>query len=188
MQKILLCRETATWCKTKTCYIMNYKPKRGAEMENENVIKSHEYGVRGAEKLNAQDYIGALEDFNKAIELNSENHSAYNDRGIAKESLKNYQGAIEDYNKAIELGQNIPSYYHNRALYKMDIINDYQSAIEDFNKAIELDPNDANYYVCRGQALMECAGVDFHKALKMEPNNEEAIFFAGLIDEMHGVV
>jgi hypothetical protein len=33
---------------------------------------------------------------------------------------------------------------------------------------------------------LECAGDDFHKALKMEPNNEEAIFFAGLIDDMHG--
>ena len=91
---------------------------------------------------------------------------------------------IEDSTKAIELGQNA-QFYKERGWAKLDL-RMFQSAVEDFNKAIELNPNDPDYYVGRGQAMLECAGEDFHKALNIDPTNEEAIFFAGLIDDMHG--
>ena len=73
----------------------------------------------------------------------------------------------------------------NRGLSK-ESLKKCDDAIEDFGKAIELNPDDANYYIGRGQAMLECAGDNFHKALKIDPTNGEAIFFAGLIDDMHG--
>ena len=46
---------------------------------------------------------GALDDYNKAIEINPQYAKAFNNRGIAKHDLGDKQGALEDYNKAIEL-------------------------------------------------------------------------------------
>jgi len=44
----------------------------------------------------------AVVDFNRAIELNSNNADAYEQRGVAKSHLKDTNGALSDFNKAIE--------------------------------------------------------------------------------------
>ena len=49
------------------------------------------------------DLDGALEDYNKTIELNPEYVDAYLNRGCLKRELKDYKGALEDFNKALEL-------------------------------------------------------------------------------------
>jgi len=56
-----------------------------------------------------KDYHGAIQDFNKVIELNPNYALAYFYRGTAKSDLEDYHGAIKDYNKAIEL---YPKYAH----------------------------------------------------------------------------
>ena len=50
------------------------------------------------EKQNASDFLGAVSDYNKAIEINPNNSSAYNNRGTAKYKLGDNLGAISDYN------------------------------------------------------------------------------------------
>lgn len=60
----------------------------------------------GNSKLQLKDYIGAIADYSKAIELKPDNADAYYNRGNSKILLKDYNGAITDYSKAIEL--NIP--------------------------------------------------------------------------------
>ena len=65
---------------------------------------AEEYEKSGRKKLNLEDYKGAIADYTKAIELNSDfNYYNYNLRGAAKVNLKDYDGAIADFNKAIEL-------------------------------------------------------------------------------------
>jgi tetratricopeptide (TPR) repeat protein len=48
-------------------------------------------------------YDRAIENYNKATELNPRYAEAYNNRGVAYESKQEYNRAIEDFNKAIEL-------------------------------------------------------------------------------------
>lgn len=62
--------------------------------------------ARGKTKLDFGDYQSAIEDFNKVIELNSNDSKAYYYRGIAKNYLKDKDGAIDDLRKAGELGNN----------------------------------------------------------------------------------
>ena len=51
-------------------------------------------------KDNLKDYNGAINDFSKAIELNSD----YVNRGISKEDLGDLNGACSDWRKAVSLG------------------------------------------------------------------------------------
>jgi len=54
------------------------------------------------QKLKLQDYNGAIEDFNKAIELNPEDSLTYCIRGSARSELRDYIGALKDINIGIE--------------------------------------------------------------------------------------
>jgi Flp pilus assembly protein TadD len=62
-----------------------------------------DYIAQGDAKYNSGDKQGAIQDYDRAIELDPENAEAYTDRGVAKSDLGDKQGAIEDVNKAAEL-------------------------------------------------------------------------------------
>ncbi|HMD55274.1 MAG TPA: tetratricopeptide repeat protein, partial [Phycisphaerae bacterium] len=53
-------------------------------------------------------YVEAVADYTKAIELHSDPHEEdfYCMRGFARHELNDYAGAIADYNKALELNTN----------------------------------------------------------------------------------
>ncbi len=69
-------------------------------------------------KVFLKDYVGAIDDYNKAIELYPNYAIAYYNRGGAKYDLQDYAGAIEDYNKAIELDPKCKHFYYFRGLAK----------------------------------------------------------------------
>jgi len=95
----------------------------------------------GIKKFKAQNYKAALAEFNKAIELDTNNSKAYNNRGIIKNLLNDSAGSIADFNKAIALKPNNLVAYKNRALLKMQYKN-YSGALADFNKVLQIDPAD----------------------------------------------
>jgi tetratricopeptide (TPR) repeat protein len=64
--------------------------------------------------MNWSDYNSAVQNFNKAIELNPRNNDNYNDRGTIFNDLGDYDSAIRDFNKAIELNPRNASGYYNR--------------------------------------------------------------------------
>ena len=93
-------------------------------------------------------------DFDKAIDIDPDDASAYYNRAISKDNLENYQGAIEDYTKAIEIDPSADDRYHDRALSKTEL-GDYQGAIEDFSISIEMDPKSVYAYLCRAEIKRE---------------------------------
>jgi tetratricopeptide (TPR) repeat protein len=118
------------------------------------------------------DYDGALEDLNKAIELNSEYSDSYIKRGDLYVELKKNDKALKDYNYAIKLDSNSYDAYFKRALLYEDIGNSNKS-LADFDKAIQLDPTNPLPYVNRGYLKRELlkdkdgACKDFEKAEKL---------------------
>jgi len=78
---------------------------RKVERRNDMVeqMDATAYYNRGNSKREVDDYKGAIEDYDKAIELNPKFANAYNSRAIAKIFLGDYKGAFEDYNKVEEL-------------------------------------------------------------------------------------
>lgn len=102
--------------------------------------------MSGHEKYKFQDYIGAIEDYNLAIEINPNHPWAYNDRGEAKQKLNDLTGAIADYTISIE---NYPTHAGGHILrgYAKYKLGDEYGACDDWNKAMELGERDALYLV-----------------------------------------
>ena len=97
-------------------------------------------------KNNLKDYKGAIADYNKAIEIDSNDAIAYVNRGIAKYLLKDYKGSIADNNKAIEIDPNYTKAYVNRGAAK-HILN--ENSCDDFKKACDLGSCEAFNQLCK---------------------------------------
>ena len=63
-----------------------------------------DYYKSGCDKLELKDFRGAIQDYNKAIELNPKYALAYNNRGMAKIALGQKDSGCLDLSKAGELG------------------------------------------------------------------------------------
>ena len=98
---------------------------------------AEDYFTRGLAKYDLEYYKGAVEDFNKAIQLKPDYADAYFNRGFAKNYLRDYKGAIVDLNKAIQLKPDYADAYTYRGAAKFDL-KDTIGACADWSKAGEL--------------------------------------------------
>jgi len=100
------------------------------------------YFDSGKEKYDNKDYKGAIEDLNKAIEINPKYAEAYSYRGLAKAKSGDFKGAIEDFNKAIEINPNDAEAYYNRGGAKI-LLGQKDDGCLDYSKAAELGNSQA---------------------------------------------
>ena len=134
----------------------------------------------GKISFNSKKYINAIEDFNKAIELEP-NKIYYYCRGSSYFYLEIYDKAIEDFNKAIKLYSNDSQPFFEKAFFYLDIKN-YKNAIINFDEAIELDSNNAFFYNYKGQAYFYLGVYDkaienFNKAIELEPFSHYTFYY-----------
>ena len=127
---------------------------------------------------------GAVEDFNKALELKPDFADAYNNRGNAYHGKGNHDRAIEDYNAALELRPDYADAYYNRGNAYQSKEN-YGRAIEDYGTAIQLNPELAQAYNNRGNAYryrgeVDRAVRDYNKAIQLKPNFADAYYNRGM--------
>jgi tetratricopeptide (TPR) repeat protein len=104
-----------------------------------NPNSSYAYNYRGNIKWSSKDYIGAIADYTKAIEIdpNFSDGVIYTNRANIKAHLNDYLGAVSDYTKAIDIYPNDAYTYFNRGLAYFEL-NDLRSACLDFKIAKEL--------------------------------------------------
>lgn len=136
-------------------------------------ISAKELYDSGVDKYNKKDYKGAIEYFNEALYLDSNNLSVaiYNQRGYALLQLGKYTEAINDFNYYI---QNNPNEFYSRANRAWAFYNlgKYQQAIDDYSKALEINSSDASSYYSRGNAYSQLgqkqkAIKDYQKAAEL---------------------
>jgi tetratricopeptide (TPR) repeat protein len=72
----------------------------------------------------------AMEDYNKAIQLNPNDAEAYYNRGNAYVAKGQYDRAIEDYNKAIQLQQDIHPYIKKYAQFTAEVASSLSNWIK----------------------------------------------------------
>jgi tetratricopeptide (TPR) repeat protein len=141
------------------------------------------YNNRGNLRMDLKDLNGAMEDFNKAIELKY--FDAYNNRGIIRNRLGDYKNALEDFNRA---EQNIrwdkEKLLYNRGIAKLNI-GDFKGAEEDFSGAIRINPRHANALSNRGlvrhEKLSDIEGAiqDFDEAIRLDPDDPYVYYNRG---------
>jgi len=122
----------------------------------------------------AMEHKQAIEDYDKAIQLNPNNPVIYNDRGDSHLALNNHENALADYTKAIALNPNYDSAYINRSKCHLKNKN-YTKAIADCDNALKLDHRKAEAFFHRGNAY-ECQNAydaalyDYNIAIKLDPD------------------
>src|SRR5262245_5225552 len=72
----------------------------------------------GNEKFGKGDFVGALADYSKVVQLKPNNAIVYYNRGLARDATKDFAGAIADYSKAIQLEPEFAFAYNNRGKTK----------------------------------------------------------------------
>jgi tetratricopeptide (TPR) repeat protein len=149
---------------------------------SKNTLNPLELYERGKAKDENSDYDGAIIDFTKAIELDSEYIDAFRGRASARIWINDYKGVVDDYTKVIELNFDDIDAYRSRGHAKASI-KDYKGALKDFNKTIELD-NESKAYSSRGRIkkkILDYDGalVDYNIAVEKFPEDYSGYFGRG---------
>lgn len=129
-------------------------------------------------KKDVGDYLGAIADFDKVLEMMPCGNYMHQ-RGIIKAMLGDYVGAISDYDKTIELDKNANrDVYFDRSDAKYHQ-GDNLSAITDYEKALELPDNWDN--LCEATCKQSTDEVTHHiKAARTKYKNQD---YSGAITE-----
>ena len=170
--------------------IKGYTKAGGNSRQNNDYVADNstmsveEYFNIGIQKIESQDYFGAIEDFNVALRIKPDYSYALFKRAYAKYELKDYYGAIADIDNFIELEPDVAEAYANRGLAKSQQ-KDYYGAIADYTKAIELNPDYAGAYYSRASEKYDLkdyygAIVDYTKAIELNPDYTNAYINRGL--------
>jgi len=114
------------------------------------------YAARGRYYHRDENYLKAVKDYSKAIELDPDNAEYHNSRGITYQWMKEYKKAIEDTSKAIELDPDNTSYYVRKA-FSLHMAGKTNLALEQLKIAYELGVNDELYYRTLGIIRLKVA-------------------------------
>lgn len=117
----------------------------------------------------------AVDDFSKAIKLDSSFVAAYYVRSDLYLNMGDYQNAMKDANRVVEMDSDNFASYDLRSRVCVTI-GDYQNALKDCTKAIELNPQYHKSYSSRGRIYFnlgnyELALRDMNKAIEIKPGD-----------------
>lgn len=184
-----------------SCLLMNKTIKQIGIWYDSITLWSHEikifpesayvaYNNRGNIYFCSNNFTQAMNDFNKAIEINPWYADAYNNRGEAYNSVGKYAMAISDLNKTIELNPKNENAYTNRGEAYYNLGN-YAQALKDVNKAIELNPQFVKAYNTRGITYANSGNYqkalnEFNMAIALDPEYADAYYNSGLVYQRLG--
>ncbi len=142
-----------------------------------------DYYITGNENLQNGDYLIAIANYSKVIEIDPNYSDAYNKRGMAQGILGKHNNAIEDFDQAIKLNPYKADFYNNRGS-SLGKLEKYNEALEDLDKAILLDSTDEFSYFNRGVVkvnldIHETAIDDLSRAIYLNPNKALTYYYRG---------
>jgi len=100
---------------------------------------------KGQLALLDEDYLVAIDHFDKAAEYNPKDGAAYNDRALCMVELGVIENAFTYFDKGIKVEPDYATVWHNKG-WLLNKIGKYDEAIECFNKTLELDSGRAVTY------------------------------------------
>ncbi|NVM18452.1 MAG: tetratricopeptide repeat protein [Candidatus Lokiarchaeota archaeon] len=159
---------------------------KSPEFKNRIAIK-YEYKLKLIDKaqleIEKQNYDIAIEDCNKAIELDSTFIDAYYHIGIANNKKHEYDTAIGYFKKSIDLSPNHAKSWNHMG-FSHEKLGQLDKAIDSYKKAVGFEPKYvlANYNL--GNAYKQEKQLDnaigsYKKATEIDPNYAHAWLFMG---------
>lgn len=149
---------------------------------NKNPLKEEDFLCKGNSLYGLEKYEGAIDHYEKAIQLASDYSAAYFNLANSHKQLEHYEKAIDFYDKAIRLNPNDDSSFFNVGLC-LQKLGEFEEAIKSYNKVIDLNSSDINALnnkgICLGnlgnhESAIEC----YQKAIELDASDEDysAIF------------
>jgi tetratricopeptide (TPR) repeat protein len=127
---------------------------------------------------NKENYKQAIEEYSKAIRLNSQYSTLYYNRGSAHYELGEFEQALVDLSKTIELdAQSVRGYYRRGLTYAS--LKDFERAIEDFTNCLRINPDYIKAYWARANSNFarkdwEASINDLSELIVRNPNDYSA--------------
>jgi protein O-mannosyl-transferase len=148
------------------------------EIVRENPEHYLGYKLRGIAFRNDGLYNEALNDFQKALEINPNVSSTIRERGISLLYAGRFDLALQDLNVAVNIDSLSPDNYFNRGLIHNKIGN-FKVALNDFSKCIELSKENPEILMNIGNTYLflnefDTALENYTKAIELNPNYAEA--------------
>lgn len=106
--------------------------------------RADKHKTEGNELMKQEKFKEALEQYNKAIEIDKSNAVYYCNRAAAYSKLADYTNSIEDCKNALKID---PSYGKAWGRLGLALLsnNQFEEAFEAYSKAIQLEPNNDGY-------------------------------------------
>jgi tetratricopeptide (TPR) repeat protein len=144
-----------------------------------------DFTQKGMEFYERHEYMEALINLNKAIEIDPNYSKAYFVRANIKDAFDDRHGAMKDYNLALEKNPKFADAFFCRGNVKMKL-QDYYGAIDDYSAAISLNESYIEAYFNRGKAKQyllayEDAINDCSKIIQINPKNFDAYYMRGIL-------
>jgi len=100
-----------------------------------------EIKLQGNAYFKTGNYVGALERYTTAIDLNPKDSTLYSNRSFVHLKMRNYYYANRDADVAIELNQSWPKAHYRKAEVLAEV-GQYDSALLSYGRALALKPDD----------------------------------------------
>ncbi|MBO4607611.1 MAG: tetratricopeptide repeat protein [Prevotella sp.] len=115
--------------------------------------------MSGRSALYYEDYVLAIQHFNRAISSKSYLYEPWYYRAVAKFYLDDFVGAEADCTEAINLNPYVTSIYELRGLCRIRQ-HKYEEAIQDYDRALKDDPSGQNFWFNRALCRIELKDYD----------------------------
>ena len=149
------------------------------------------YANRGNFYVKQDELDKALDDYNRAIEINPNSASGYVGRGVVYRERDELDKALDNYDRAIEIAPNHANAFNNRGnVYHKQ--GELELALDDYDRAIEIAPNHADdAYFGRGNVYRDWNELDkaldnYDRAIEINSNHAPAFNNRGNVYHKQG--
>jgi tetratricopeptide (TPR) repeat protein len=157
------------------------------ELANQNPAKAKtdkEYFLAGRSLAIKEQYEDAVQNFQRAIAINSKNKDYFDNLGFCLNRLRHYDEAIEAFNHALSLDQKDAYAYRELGICYYEK-QQFEKASELLRQAVSLNPSDAVGQRWLGyvfyQSKNNAAAINaLDEALKLRPDDFDANYWRGL--------
>ncbi|MDY6937939.1 MAG: tetratricopeptide repeat protein [Cyanobacteriota bacterium] len=138
----------------------------------------------GNRELEAQNYLEAIEAYDRAIKLNDNLSAIWVNRAMALSALERYEEAITSYQRGLAISPESAIAWVGLG-NALDDAGHPEKALEAYREALDLDPNSEMAWFNRGVTLSRLeryteAVAAYDRALNLNPNSERSWLDRGI--------